>query len=139
MNRIAIAFVLSLGIAPGAGAQEPTIAIDRAACDALVEHVPADDLRFVPSLTADGRDVAPADLRPRPILPERIPILITAKLRDTYGLPFESPLLQADAVLGLIVYDRLDRRLTFNGVELGDPEQRLLAAQCRAAAQKAAD
>jgi hypothetical protein len=88
-----------------------------------------------PGKTVDGRDVAPADLDDgqRPQLPETIPILITSELQDFYHVPFSSPLFEADALIGVVSYDRATRRFTFNGVELGDPEQRLLAAQCRAA------
>ena len=66
-------------------------------------------------------------------LPDVIPILITTGLEDYHGLPFDSPLCEADVVIGLVTYDRAQHRFIFNGVELGDPEQRLPAAQCRAA------
>jgi hypothetical protein len=62
-----------------------------------------------------------------------IPILITTELENCYDLPLESPLFEADDVIGLAMHDRAERRLTFSGVELGDPEQRLLAARCRTA------
>jgi hypothetical protein len=116
-------------------ARESTVAVNRAACDQLVEHVPNADVAFMPGKTVDGRDVAPADLDdgPRPQLPDVISILITTELQDDFDLPFDSPLFEADALIGVVTYDRAQHRFTFNGVELGDPEQRLLAAQCRAA------
>src|SRR5262245_27413108 len=128
--------VFSLAIAASdSSARESTVTLNRGACDELVEHVPADDVAFTPGKTVDGRDVASADLDDGQgqQLPETIPILITTELRDFYHVPFSSPLFDADGLIGLVSYDRVRRRFTFNGVELGDPEQRLLAAQCRAA------
>jgi hypothetical protein len=138
MKRIVANFVVAIVIVIASfdsSARESTVTLNRGACDQLVEHVPADDVAFTPGKTVDGRDVAPAELDdgPRPQLPDVIPILITTELQDFYQLPFDSPLFEADALIGLVTYDRVERRFTFNGVELGDPEQRLLAAQCRAA------
>ena len=118
-----------------AAAHEKKITLNRAACNQLVEHVPDDDVSFKPGKTVDDRDVAPADLDDgrRIELPELIPILISADFHDEYHPPFDSPLFNANVGIGLLVYDRSRRLFTFNGVELGDPEQRLLAAQCRAA------
>jgi len=130
-----IAAVFGCLQANDAAAHDKKIALNRAACNRLVEHVHDDDVDFKPGKTADARDVAPADLDDirRIELPELIPILISADLQDEYHLPFDSPLFDANAGIGLLVYDRSRRLFTFNGVELGDPEQRLLAAQCRAA------
>lgn len=126
-----------VGLCFGADAatNEAKVTLSRAACNQLVEHVAGDDVDFKPGETVDGRDVAPADLDDgsRIELPELIPILISADLQDEFHLPFDSPLFDANAGIGLLVYDRSRRLFTFNGVELGDPEQRLLAAQCRAA------
>jgi hypothetical protein len=138
MKRIICSFVIAIIVSVTVhdpSARESAVTLNRAACDHLVEHVPVDDVAFTPGKTVNGRDVAPADLDdgPRPQLPDVIPILITTELEDYYGLPFDSPLFEADAVIGLVAYDRAEHRFTFNGVELGDPEQRLLAAQCRAA------
>jgi hypothetical protein len=121
--------------ADDAAAHEKKITLTRTACSQLVEQVPDDDVDFKPGKTVDGRDVAPADLDDgrRIELPDLIPILISADLQDEYHLPFDSPLFDANAGIGLLVYDRSRRLFTFNGVELGDPEQRLLAEQCRAA------
>lgn len=116
-------------------AHEKKVTLSRAACNQLVEHVADGDVDLKPGKTVDGRDVAPADLDDgqRIELPELIPILISAELQDEFHLPFDSPLFDANAGIGLLVYDRTRRLFTFNGVELGDPEERLLAAQCRAA------
>ncbi|HVR67110.1 MAG TPA: hypothetical protein VMT98_10730 [Verrucomicrobiae bacterium] len=118
-----------------AAARDQTVTLNRAACNQLVEHVADDDVDFKPGKTVDGGDVAPADLDGirRIELPELIPILISADLQDEFHLPFDSPLFDANAGIGLLVYDRTRRLFTFNGVELGDPEERLLAARCRAA------
>ncbi|MFM9842874.1 MAG: hypothetical protein ACKVOI_07895 [Dongiaceae bacterium] len=121
--------------ADDATARTQKVTLNRAACNQFVEHVPDEDVAFKPGKTVDGRDVAPADLDdgPRIELPELIPILISADLQDEYHLPFDSPLFDANTGIGLLVYDRSRRLFTFNGIELGDPEQRFLAAQCRAA------
>lgn len=130
-----VAIAIGAIAAPNAFARESVVTLNSAACAQLVEHIADDDVAFTPGVTVDGREVVPADLAdgPRPRLPDSIPILITAELQDFYDLPFDSPLFDADALVGLLTYDRVAHRFTFNGVELGDPEQRLLAAQCRAA------
>ena len=125
----------SLCIGADAATHEKKVTLSRAACNQLVEHVADEDVDFNPGKTVDGRDVAPADLDDgrRIELPELIPILISVDLQDEFHLPFDSPLFDANAGIGLLVYDDTRRLFTFNGVELGDPEERLLAAQCRAA------
>jgi hypothetical protein len=97
--------------------------------------VPNEDVTYLPGKTVDGRDVAPADLDDgrRIELPNVIPILISKDLQDEFHLPFDSPLFDANAGIGLLVYDRASGVFSFNGAALHDPEQRLLAAQCRAA------
>ena len=140
-NLVVSLFISALAVAFGclqtvaAAAREQTVTLNRAACNQLVEHVADDDVDFKPGKTVDGGDVAPADLDGirRIELPELIPILISADLQDEFHLPFDSPLFDANAGIGLLVYDRTRRLFTFNGVELGDPEERLLAARCRAA------
>ncbi len=132
---ISALMLMSVCVDADSAPREKKVTLNRAACNQLVEHVADDDVAFKPGKTVDGRDVAPADLDDgrRIELPELIPILISADLQDEYHLPFDSPLFDANAGIGLLVYDRSRRLFTFNGVELGDPEQRLLAAQCRAA------
>jgi hypothetical protein len=132
---ISVLMLESICIGADAATGEKKVTLSRAACNQLVQHVAEDDVAIKPVKTVDGRDVAPADLDDirRIELPELIPILISADLQDEFHLPFHSPLFDADAGIGLLVYDRTRRVFTFNGVELGDPEQRLLAAQCRAA------
>lgn len=135
-------FICALGTAvlastavEAATASAKQLALSRAACQQLIEHVPDEDVVYMPGKTVDGRDVAPADLDDgrRIELPNVIPILISEDLQDEFHLPFDSPLFDANAGIGLLVYDRASGVFTFNGAALDDPEQRLLAAQCRAA------
>jgi hypothetical protein len=107
MRMKALSFVVVIIVSivvRDSSARESTVTLNRAACDQLVEHAPADDVAFTPGKTMDGRDVAPADLDqgPRPQLPDVIPILITTEFGDHYGVPFGSPLFEADAVIGLV-------------------------------------
>ena len=91
--------------------------------------MPADDVAFTPGKAADCRDVAPAVLDDaRSQLPDVIPILITVELHDLHDLLFD-----ADALIGPLVFDRVERRFASTASTSGDPEQRLLAAQCRTA------
>jgi hypothetical protein len=129
------AALLVCAAAEGASESGKQLALSRAACQQLIEHVPDDDVVYLPGKTVDGRDVVPADLDDgrRIELPNVIPILISKDLQDEFHLPFGSPLFDANAGIGLLVYDRASGVFTFNGAALDDPEQRLLAAQCRAA------
>jgi hypothetical protein len=80
----------------------------------------------------NGRPVAPADLDDHRLqLPESIPVFITDDMRTRFRVPHHSPLFDTDAVVGIVELRLSDRRLTFNGVELSDPEANALAAMCR--------
>ena len=137
-TRIVRAFgaaLLACTAAEGATGSAKQLALSRAACQQLIEHVPDQDATYLPGKTADGRDVVPADLDDgrRVELPNVIPVLISKDLQDEFHVPFDSPLFDANAGIGLLVYDSASGVFTFNGAALDDPELRLLAAQCRAA------
>jgi hypothetical protein len=58
-----------------------------ATCRALVDHVPAPDVKYKPGTDQAGRKVAPADLHPRPEIkvPETITIPISVDLCQRYS------------------------------------------------------
>jgi hypothetical protein len=114
-------------------AAERTIAIARSDCELAVRYVTPAGVDYEPGVEVNGRPVAPADLygRPRLQLPESIPIIITDDVRERFHVSHHSPLFDTDAVIGVVELRLSDRRLTFNGVELSDPEANALAFLCR--------
>lgn len=58
-----------------------------ATCRQLVDHVASPDVKYKPGQDAQGRKVAPADLKPRPDIkiPETITIPITVDLCERYS------------------------------------------------------
>ena len=114
-------------------AAERTIAIARSDCELAVRYVTPPGVDYQPGVDVNGRPVAPADLDDgrRLQLPESIPVFITDDLRRRFHVPRHSPLFDTDAVVGIVELRLSDRRLTFNGVEIGSAEADALAAMCR--------
>jgi hypothetical protein len=114
-------------------AAERTIAIARSDCELAVRYVAPPGVAYQPGVDVNGHPVAPADLDGdhRLRLRDSIPVIISDDLRKQFGLPDNSPLFDANAYLGIVELRLSDRRLTFNGVELSDPEADALAAMCR--------
>jgi hypothetical protein len=114
-------------------AAERTIAIARSDCELAVRYVAPEGVDYQPGVDVNGRPVAPADLDDgrRLQLPESIPVFITEDTRKRFHVSHHSPLFDTDAVVGIVELRLSDRRLTFNGVELSDPEANALAAMCR--------
>src|SRR6185295_8318674 len=114
-------------------AAERTIAIARSDCELAVRYVAPPGVDYQPGVDVNGRPVVPADLDGdhRLQLPDSIPVVITEDVRERFHVSHHSPLFDADAVLGIVELRLSDRRLTFNGVELSDPEANALAAMCR--------
>ena len=108
------------------------IAIARSDCQLAVRYVSPAGVDYQPGVDVNGRPVAPADLdnRQRLQLPESIPIIITDDMRERFHVSHHSPLFDADAVVGIVELRLSDRRLTFNGVALSDPEANALAFLC---------
>ncbi len=130
---IAVFFPLLLtAAAPPAAAHESLqVAITKADCARLVEHVPAPDVAYQPGVDVYGNPVAPADLDGgTPIeLPETIVIDIEVDLFQRFGIPVDPALYDADAELGEVAYR--DGRFTFNGQPLHSEAQAELAARCQ--------
>jgi hypothetical protein len=114
-------------------AAERTIAVARSNCELAVRYVAPAGVGYQPGVDVNGRPVAPADLDDdhRLQLPESIPVFISDDMRKRFRVFHHSPLFDADAVVGVVELRLSDRRLTFNGVELSDPEANALAAMCR--------
>lgn len=114
-------------------AAERTIAIARSDCELAVRYVTPPGVDYQPGVDVNGRPVVPGDLDGdhRLQLPDSIPVVITEDVRERFRVSPHSPLFDADAVVGIVELRLSDRRLTFNGVELSDPEANALAAMCR--------
>ncbi len=121
----------ALAVAPVAAHEKATVAITRADCARLVEHVPDPDMAYRPGVDVYGREVAPADLggTPRIELPETILIDIEIDLLQRFGIPASPALYDADVEVGEVLYK--DGRFTFNGQPLQDEAQAELAARCQ--------
>ncbi len=121
----------ALAVAPVAAHEKATVAITRADCARLVEHVPGPDMAYRPGVDVYGREVAPADLggAPRVELPETVLIDIEVDLLARFGIPANEVLFDPDAEVGEVAYR--DGRFTFNGQPLQDQAQAELAARCQ--------
>ncbi len=123
---------LAIVAATASRAAERMIAIARSDCELAVRYVSPAGVDYRPGVDVNGRPVAPADLDDQRLqLPESIPVIITEDMRKRFRVSHHSPLFDADAVVGIVELRLSDRRLTFNGVELSDPEANALAAMCR--------
>lgn len=126
------AFVAALLIASPAPAPAQTIAIDRAACQRLVRHVPDADVAYQPGVDVSGKAVAPADLEgtPQMALPETVTIRLTSDLvkwLPKANFPYDK-LQGSEVQLGIIAVT--GDRVTYNGQPLTDAAQENLAVLC---------
>jgi hypothetical protein len=132
---------LLLGVLAGAAigitvcqAAERTIAVARSDCRLAIEQVAAPGVEYQPGIDVHGAPVAPADVEePDVVLPDVIPISISADLVDQFQLPPDSPLLNVDAGIGIVEFQLSSGRLYFNGIELSETDEQALAASCREA------
>ena len=117
-------------LAGEAAAEDARLRVNAADCARLVRHMPAPDVAYRPGVDVYGRPVAPADLSPADVaIPETISILITLDLQERFGIPANSVLFEGNAAIGVVAVE--GDRVTFNGLELTDPETRALAAACQ--------
>jgi hypothetical protein len=115
-------------------AAERTIAVARSDCRLAIEHVAVPSVDYQPGVDVHGAPVAPADVeKPDIVLPDVIPISISADLREQFSLRPESPLLSVDAGIGIVEFQLSSGRLYFNGIELSEADEQALAALCRSA------
>lgn len=107
------------------------IAISRKDCQRLVNHEPAPDIAYQPGVDVHGRPVAPADLGggQQIQLPDVIYIPIEVLVQDKYGIPANSVLYDATALIGVVAVR--GNRVYFEDQELTDPEVAALEQACR--------
>jgi hypothetical protein len=127
IGPIALTFATLIWAAP-AGAE---IAISRSDCERLVHHGPAPDVAYQPGVDVHGRPVAPADLvgGAQIQLPDVIYIPIEVLIQEKYGIPANSVLYDATALVGVVAV-RGDR-VYFEDQLLTDPEIAALEDACR--------
>ena len=107
------------------------IAISRRDCQRLVNHEPAPDVTYQPGVDVHGRPVVPADLGggQQIQLPDVIYIPIEVLVQDKFGIPANSVLYDATALVG-VVYVR-GNQVYFEDQPLTDPEIVALEEACR--------
>jgi hypothetical protein len=127
VGSIAVVFSVLAWAAP-AGAE---IAISRRDCERLVRHEPAPDIAYQPGVDVHGRPVAPADLGggSQIELPDVIYIPIEVLVEGQYGIPANSVLYDATALVGVISVS--GNEVYFEDQPLTDPEIAALEEACR--------
>ena len=120
--------LLAAGWAAPASAE---VAISRRDCERLVRHEPGPDVAYQPGVDVHGRPVVPADLGGgSPIeLPDVIYIPIEVLIQDKYGIPANSVLYDATALVGVVSVR--GNQVYFEDKPLTDPEIAALEAACR--------
>jgi len=107
------------------------VAISRRDCERLVRNEPAPDVAYQPGVDVHGRPVAPADLGggSQIELPDVIYIPIEVLIQDKYGIPANSALFDATALVGVVSVR--GNQVYFEDKLLSDPEVAALEAACR--------
>ena len=123
-----IALTLSVAWATPVSAE---IAISRTDCERLVRHEPAPDVAYQPGVDVHGRPVVPADLGggQQIQLPDVIYIPIEVLIQDKYGIPANSVLYDATALVGVVSVR--GNQVYFEDQPLTDPEIVALEEACR--------
>ena len=129
--RILVSIGIALVAVAWAIPASAEIAISRKDCERLVNHEPAPDVTYQPGVDVHGRPVAPADLGggQQIQLPDVIYIPIEVLVQDKYGIPANSVLYDATALVGVVSVR--GNRVYFEDQELTDPEVAALEQACR--------
>ena len=129
--RIIGSIFLVLATVAWAAPVSAEVAISRKDCSRLVNHEPAPDVNYQPGVDVHGRPVAPADLGggQQIQLPDVIYIPIEVLIQDKYGIPANSVLYDATALVGVVSVR--GNRVYFEDQELTDPEVAALEQACR--------
>ena len=129
--RIVGLIAIALSALAWAAPASAEIAISRRDCERLVRHEPAPDVAYQPGVDVHGRPVVPADLGggSQIELPDVIYIPIEVLLGDEYGVPANSVLYDATAVVGVVSVR--GNQVYFEDQLLSDPEVAALEAACR--------
>ena len=127
IGSIAVILVAVASAAPASA----EIAISRKDCQRLVNHEPAPDVTYQPGVDVHGRPVAPADLGggQQIQLPDVIYIPIEVLIQDKYGIPANSVLYDATALVGVVSVR--GNQVYFEDQPLTDPEIVALEEACR--------
>lgn len=128
--RIVGLIALTLSVAWSAPSSAE-IAISRTDCERLVRHEPAPDVAYQPGVDVHGRPVVPADLGggQQIQLPDVIYIPIEVLIQDKYGIPANSVLYDATALVGVVSVR--GNQVYFEDQPLTDPEIVALEEACR--------
>ena len=129
--RIIGSIALVLATVAWAAPASAEIANSRKDCSRLVNHHPAPDVTYQPGVDVHGRPVVPADLGggQQIQLPDVIYIPIEVLVQDKYGIPANSVLYDATALVGVVSVR--GNRVYFEDQELTDPEIAALEQACR--------
>ena len=127
IGSIALVLVAVAWAAPASA----EIAISRTDCERLVRHEPAPDVAYQPGVDVHGRPVVPADLggSQQIQLPDVIYIPIEVLIQDKYGIPANSVLYDATALVGVVSVR--GNQVYFEDQPLTDPEIGALEEACR--------
>jgi hypothetical protein len=122
---------LALAVLSWAAPASAEIAISREDCERLVNHQPAPDVAYQPGVDVHGRPVVPADLGggQQIQLPDVIYIPIEVLIQDKYGIPANSVLYDATALVGVVSVR--GNQVYFEDQPLTDPEIVALEQACR--------
>jgi hypothetical protein len=129
--RIIGSIALVLAALTWAAPANAEIAISRKDCQRLVNHEPAPDVTYQPGVDVHGRPVVPADLGggQQIQLPDVIYIPIEVLIQDKYGIPANSVLYDATALVGVVSVR--GNQVYFEDQPLTDPEIVALEDACR--------
>lgn len=129
--RIIGSIAVILSVAAWAAPASAEIAISRRDCQRLVNHEPAPDVAYQPGVDVHGRPVVPADLGggQQIQLPDVIYIPIEVLIQDKYGIPANSVLYDATALVGVV--EVRGNQVYFEDQPLTDPEIVALEEACR--------
>jgi hypothetical protein len=127
IGSIALVLVAVAWAAPASA----EIAISRKDCQRLVNHEPAPDVTYQPGVDVHGRPVVPADLGggQQIQLPDVIYIPIEVLIQDKFGIPANSVLYDATALVGVVSVR--GNQVYFEDQPLTDPEIVALEEACR--------
>ncbi len=111
-------------------AMAQTVVLEDAACRAIVQHQPADDVTYQPGVDVNGKPVVEADLDASPIqLPETVSFDITVDVMKYAGIAPPSGV-EGQAVIGRVDINK-DGRMYFNGQPMEGQSQTALRALCK--------
>jgi hypothetical protein len=129
--RIIGSIALMLSVVAWAAPASAEIAISRRDCQRLVNHEPAPDVTYQPGVDVHGRPVVPADLGggQQIQLPDVIYIPIEVLIQDKFGIPANSVLYDATALVGVV--EVRGNQVYFEDQPLTDPEIVALEEACR--------